>query len=122
MEPIFENELTKTETGNYELSTSVGEYLANLYFLLSNWVAKKFDRLFPSDVSYAANWICAIRGYFYINSATPPVYRLLNSGGHIKWALDTDFGSTRLKEKIIQNLMGSYFRKDESFEEQSRGF
>lgn len=54
------------EGSSFEFSVTVGEYLANLYYLDNKWVFENINRIFPKDDE--EHWKAAFVGYLFTSS------------------------------------------------------
>ncbi len=111
-QPIFEAELRNEGVGGYEFSTLVGNYLPNLLFLSKDWVVANLPGIFPRE-NYK-KWLCAIKGYAYVNVVYEVVYKYLRDEGLIVAALDDVNLKSDVHERLIQNIVVAYFEGYES--------
>lgn len=113
MTPLFEAELAKCETGNYEFSTLAGAYLPQLDYMDPVWTETRLARIF--NPQRPLNEMCAIDGLAYA-SFTKRVYLLLRNNGVLDRALRYDFRSHTPREKVLERIATAYLWGDEELD------
>lgn len=114
-EPVYNDELRRSERGEYEFSTLVTNYLPNFMYMSRKWVQSNFSLIF--DQSDYQKWLCAMQGYAYVSTIYQDVYRYLKEHGDFTRALDDKNLQDRVKQKIIQNIVVSYINDEESLDD-----
>jgi hypothetical protein len=95
----FDEQLALCKNANFEFSTLMAHYIANLDYLSPAWLEANFDTLF--DKNYPDNFRAALAGLPYA-TLTPRVYRLLADHGIIVAGLDDTTSSERETHRIVQ--------------------
>lgn len=111
LEPIFNEELSKSDENNFEFITLVAMYLPNLLYLNHGWTIENLTRIFSK--SDRQRWLCAMQGYAYVNTVYPEIYKYLRNGDHFINALDDSELKENVKEKVIENIVVAYFSGEE---------
>jgi len=114
-QPIYDDELKRTEIGEYEFATLVSNFLPNFMYMSNEWVLKNLCRIF--DQSNYQGWLCAMQGYAYVGRVYELIYKHLKEHGHLIKALDDDNIKDRVNEKVIQNIAVAYLNNFESLDE-----
>ncbi len=115
LQPMFDKEIERSKTGNYEFVALFGQYIPNLRYLNKEWTLMQLPVIF--DKTNRKKWICAMEGYGYNNSIYKDVYTVLRDESHFKSALDIEELDHHTKEKIIQNILVAYFQGDERIDD-----
>ena len=110
MKPVFDVELTKCHGANFEFSTLVGAYLANIEYISAEWMHANVDRIFPVNAPH--NLFCAVAGLAYA-PATRSIYRLLAGRSVFDRALRMDLGKRNVRERLVQRIALAYLWGDE---------
>lgn len=113
-QPIYNEELKRTEIGEYEFATLVSNYLPNFMYMSNEWVSKNLCRIF--DQSNYQGWLCAMQGYAYVGRVYELIYKHLKEHGHLIKALDDDNIKGKANEKVIQNIAVAYLNNFETLE------
>ena len=100
----FDTELQKTLEGNYEFSTLLGAYFANLDYVDEEWVRANLAAIFPVQ---QPQFLCAIGGLAYA-SATIRVYDKLRDAGVIEAALRSNVKGRETRKKLIERVVLGY--------------
>ena len=95
----FDEQLALCKNANFEFSTLMAHYIANVDYLSPAWLEANFDALF--DKNYPDNYRAALAGLPYA-TLTRRVYRLLADHGIILTALDDTAASEREAHRIVQ--------------------
>lgn len=111
VEPLFDQEVKRTEHGNFEFSSIAGAQLPNLYYLSKEWLVDNINKIFSADDRH---WRCAMQGYSYVNTVYEVIYSLLKNNGHLKRALDVEFSNEQTRKRIVENISISYIRGKET--------
>ncbi len=114
LQQIFDDELTKCKTGNFEFSTLCGSYLAHLHYLSSDWLTQNIKEIFPSSPGEIRNWHCAVQGLAYMPQPSRPIYQLLQTHGVFQLVLDRKVKGRHVREKILQHIAVAYLWGHES--------
>lgn len=101
VESLFDQEIERTEQGNFEFSSIAGAYLPNLYYLSKDWLVNNINNIFPADDKH---WRCAMQGYSYVSTVYEVIYDLLKNNGHLKRALDIEFSNEQTRKRIVENI------------------
>jgi hypothetical protein len=99
MQPLFDEQLALCKNANFEFSTLMARYLANLDFLSPHWLDVSFVHIF--DETYSDNFRSALAGLTYA-TLTKRVYRLLADGGVVAAALDAKPNTDREAHRLIE--------------------
>lgn len=110
MSPTFDSELARCRNANFEFSTLMGAYIANLDYLERDWLRANVERIFPRE--FEGNCACALAGLAYA-PATRPVYGMLRDSGVLDEPLRKNFSDRYAREKIIEKIALAYLWTDE---------
>lgn len=113
LRPLFERELEKCETGNYEFVTLAAASIANLEYLDADWLQAHVTHLFPAE--RPAHFGCALGGFAY-SSATRGTYGMLRDAGVIDAALEQQLTTERTRKTLIQRVMLAYLWDEEALD------
>jgi hypothetical protein len=114
LEPLFENELARSQDGNYEFITLVVNYLPNFLYLSRDWTLANLSRIF--SLVKRKQWLCAMQGYSYVNAVYPDIYKFMRREGHFLEALNASDLKKEAKKKVIQNIVIAYIQGEEPLE------
>jgi len=106
LQPVFDAELTKSDTGEYEFVTLLVNYLPNFLYMSKEWVLGNLVRIFERK-NYQ-KWLCAMQAYAYVNNVYLEIYDHLKTQHHFIWALDDENLKDKVAEKIVQNAFIAY--------------
>lgn len=109
----FDAELGKCDDANFEFSTLMGAYMANLDYMSHDWLAENMERIFSTK--YPRNFLYAVGGLAFA-TATRPTYKLLNQHDVFLRALDAADESPIKHERIVEWISLSYLWGDETLE------
>jgi len=113
VEPIFSRELGLCHGGNFEFSTLLGSYLANLEYLSSVWVESHIQKIFPEE--HPANFICALGGLAY-GQATPRAFTFLRDNNVFDAAILMDLPKDHTRPKLVERIALGYLWGDEALD------
>ena len=113
-QPIFEAELARADTGEYEFITLLVMYLSNFLYMSSAWVLNNLDRIF--DRGNYQKWLCAMQAYKHVNYVYEKIYNHLKTNQHFIRALDDEHLKRRMLEKIIRNIVIAYLHGQENLD------
>jgi len=113
MEPIFSAELERAVGGNFEFSTLMGCYVANLAYISGDWLAGNIQHIFP--IWHASNFNCAIEGYAY-SPAQKDVYQLMVKSGIVDHALKQELPGKHARESVLERIALAYLWGDEELD------
>lgn len=113
-QPIFEAELARADTGEYEFITLLVMYLSNFLYMSPEWVLNNLDRIF--DRGNYQKWLCAMQAYTYFNHVYEKIYNHLKINQHFIYALDDEHLKYRILENIIQNIVIAYLHGQENLD------
>jgi len=113
IEPLFNGELDRTVGGNFEFSTLMGCYVANLAYLSGDWLSANIQRIFP--IGHADNFNCAIEGYAY-SPAHRDVYKLMVRNGLIDHALTQELPGKHARDSVLERVALAYLWRDEELD------
>lgn len=116
LEPVYNAELVRADSGEYEFATLVVNYLPNFLYMSKDWVLANLNSIFDQD-NYQ-KWLCAMNGYAYVGTVYEGIYRHLKNGHFIR-ALDDENLKERVAKKIIQNIAIAYINNFESLDDGS---
>lgn len=116
-EPIYNKELARAEISEYEFATLVANYLPNFLYMSNEWVLVNLDNIF--DQKNHLKWLCAIKGYAYVNITYKEIYQFLKNNGHLVRALDDENLRERVNQALIQNIAIAYINDYEKLEDES---
>jgi hypothetical protein len=111
--PLFEQELARIESGNYEFSTLAGAYLANLDYIDADWVQHNLKSLFPED--RPPNLECAVAGLAF-SPVTRRTYRMLRDAGVLDAALLLEAHGRETRKKLIERVVVGYLWAEEDLD------
>jgi hypothetical protein len=103
--PLFDRELQKAQTSNYEFVTLAGAYMLNLDYLSHEWLSASLRQIFPRD--RAAHFASALGGLAY-STPTKSIYVMLRDAGIIAAALRTDLKGRESRKHLIERVMLAY--------------
>lgn len=109
----FDDEISKCRDSNFEFSTLMGAYLANLDYMSHDWLTKNISQIFPSE--FPRNFVSAVDGLAYA-TPTRPIYKLLAGQNVFLRALDVDDQSPIKHERIVEWISLSYLWGDEALD------
>jgi hypothetical protein len=113
LEPIFDAELAICKDGNYEFSTSMGCYVANLAFMSNDWLKGNIGTIFSAK--YENNFVCAVEGYAY-SPAHRDIYRMLTELGVVAKVLRMKLPGRHSRESVLERLGLAYLWGDEKLD------
>lgn len=113
-QPIFEAELARADTGEYEFITLLVMYLSNFLYMSPEWVLNNLDRIF--DRGNYQKWLCAMQAYRYFNYVYEKIYNHLKINQHFIHALDDEHLKYRILENIIKNIVIAYLHGQENLD------
>ena len=105
LQPRFDLELEKCKSGNYEFSTLVGAYLANLEYLNTDWLRASIPRIFPSE--QPTNLSAALSGLAY-SAATRRSYVMLRDAGVVDSALRIEAKGRDTRKMVVERIVLAY--------------
>lgn len=105
-EGIYDDELKRSQRGEYEFATLAAMYLPNFYYMSSDWVRTHLSDIF--DQSDYQKWLCAMQGYVYVSDVYEEFYKYLKARGDFLKALDDGCLKKKVNEGIIQNIAVAY--------------
>ncbi|HEU5281466.1 MAG TPA: hypothetical protein VFU82_05775 [Gammaproteobacteria bacterium] len=106
IEPVFNEELSKCKSDNFEFSTLMASYIENLRYLSNEWLVDNLAWLFPTD--HIQNFSSAIQGLAYTNGASPEVYCLLRDQGVFEFAIKEHIANGQIKKQLIDRIALAY--------------
>ena len=113
MQPVFDVELGKCIEANYEFSTLAGNYVAQLYYMDSEWIMANIKRVFPTE--YESNFICAIAGLAYA-SVNQKIYDLLVNNEVIDKAVRCELKGGQTRKQLIEKIALAFLWGDEELD------
>lgn len=113
LEPLYNEELKRTSGGNYEFSTLMGCYVANVSYMSSKWLSTNIQHIFP--ILHSDNFNCALEGFAY-SPAHRDVYRLMVKNGVIDHALKQDLPGKHARESILERMALAFLWQDEELD------
>lgn len=114
---IYSKELARAEKGEYEFATLITNYLPNFLYMSNEWTLTNLDNVF--DKKNPLKWLCAMKGYAYVNIINKEIYHFLKVNDHIIRALDDDNLRDRVDKALIQNIAIAYISDYEKLEDES---
>jgi len=115
-ESIYEAELRRSTQGEFEFATLVPMYLPNFYYMSKNWVMSHLSDIF--NQSNYQQWLCAMRGYSYIDNVYAIFYNHLKVNGDFIKALTDDNLQASVSERIIQNIAIAFINNFEDIKQE----
>lgn len=123
----FKAKVNNVETRDTAFDVALGKFLAQLYYLDSNWLFESFDRIFPIEA--LPNWKAVIGShFFYTNKVHLEFYERLKKS-HLVKAVRTGFTDNRddkqrsdlhhVEEKMIQYITIGYLARWEDYGDDS---
>lgn len=113
MRSTFDRELSMCTGGNYEFSTLIASYIANIDYMSHEWLNSNVQNIFPER--YLENTMCALEGLAYA-PATRPIYAMLLEHGVLDRALRLDFKGRYSREKLIERISLAHLWGDEELD------
>jgi hypothetical protein len=113
VEPLFDDELAKCADANFEFSTSMGCYVANLAFMSPEWLKANISAIFSPD--HENNFVCAVEGFSY-SPVHRDIYRMLSELGVVDKVLRMQLPGRHSRESVIERLALSYLWGDEKLD------
>lgn len=110
LQPVFDNEIAKCISNNFEFSTISASYIANLDYMSRSWLGDNVHRLFP--IKHLENFKSAIGGLAYA-SPSRPIYHLLASNKILEEVLKLDLEDRHSRGRIIEWICLAYLWGDE---------
>lgn len=111
--PVFDAELAKCRNANFEFSTLLAAYIANLEYIDQRWLHTHIHEIFPRD--FSVNFECAVEGLAYA-PATRSIYKLLVETEVVERTLQFELKGRHAHEKMIERVALAYLWGDESLE------
>lgn len=108
--PVFDAELKQCQDSNFEFSTLVGAYLANIEYMNGDWLSSNVAQIFPA--SFPKNLVSAVAGLAYA-PATHSAFRLLAEQGILDRALTAGIGRPSARERLVERISLAYLWGDE---------
>jgi len=108
----FDRRLDRSVDDSLEFSFTLGEFLANLYYLNRQWVLDNIDLIFPKEND--RHWKAAFSGYLSQAKFYKEFYDILRRSDHYSKALDTSFEGRHLQERLIHHVCLAYLEGSES--------
>jgi len=115
LQPDFEKELARAKEGVYEFVTLVANYLPNFLYLSKEWTLNNLESIFSK--SDRLHWLCAMRGYAYVNKVYKEIYDFLCHEEHLWEALNAGELKEKAKAKVIQNILVAYLSWEEPLDD-----
>lgn len=113
LEPVFDQQLSLTSTGNYQFSTLAACYCTQLMYLNEAWFERhKADVLSPHNDS---NFRCAVSGLAYA-PANKQLHTLLKQLGTFERALNDQHIPEKSRDRIVERLVLSYLWEQENLD------
>lgn len=109
----FDQQLEMAKNANFEFSTLMARYIANLDYLNADWLEANINRVFDRD--FPGNFRCALGGLPYA-TLTHRVYRLLADSGIVSAALDANDGGDRENRRIVEFMALALIWGDETLD------
>lgn len=113
MKPVFDQEIARCKEANYEFSTLVANYFANLEYIDRRWLQTNIGSIFPRE--FLANFHCALEGLAYA-PATRPIYSLLLDSGVLDFALRQELKGRHAREKLVERIALAFLWGDEELD------
>jgi len=117
IETTYNEELVRSDIGEYEFATLVVRYLPQFIYMSKKWVSDNLRVIFDED-NYQ-KWLCALNGYAYVNTVYDWIYNHLKEQGHLIRALDDENLKKRVAEKIVQNIAIAYINDIEPLDDET---
>ncbi len=117
LQAIFDREVARATTGNYEFVALFGRYIPNLLYINQDWTLQQLPKIF--DKTNRKKWLCAMDGYGYNNGVYESVYAFLRNESHFRAALDAEELDPHIKSKVIQNIVIAYFQGHEDIKQEA---
>lgn len=115
IQAVLDSELDRTKNGNFEFSALAGRYIPNLMYMNPEWVATKFNEIFPKERD--KNWTAAMHGYSYVGRVYAGIYELLKKNDHLDKSLETDVVTMHGQNKVLEHIGVAYLRGVESLDD-----
>ena len=106
----FDNELAKCKDANFEFSTLLGAYCANVEYLDNSWLRANVNIVFSEQ--HTGNFQCAIAGLAYAPFSRA-VYEILKGNGVLVRALKASLVGRHARERLIHRIAYAYLWEDE---------
>ena len=114
LKEAFDAEIAKCRNANYDFSTLSASYIANLDFMIHEWLVDNLVALFPA-AAYPNNFKVAIGGLAY-GTPTRRLYQLLASKDVFADALAVKLEDRHGRERIVEWISLAYLWDDEELE------
>lgn len=114
---LFNNELTKPDSGEYEFSTLVTNYLPNFLYMSKDWILGNLPVIFNRNNHQA--WVSAFYGYSYVGTIYQDIYIFLRDSGHFAAALDDENMKSQVSDKIIQGAVVAFTNDFETLDDEN---
>ena len=115
LQPNFEKELARAKEGVYEFGTLVVNHLPNFLYLSKEWTLDNLESIFSK--SDRLHWLCAMRGYAYVDKVYKEIYDFLCDEGHFWEALNAGELKEKTRAKVIQNILVAYLSWEEPLDD-----
>lgn len=112
---IFDSELTKSKTENYEFSAIIAAHLPQIYYLSPTWVESNILRIFPKDNLQHIK--AALHGFSYVG-AYRKIYQLLCKNGIIAGALALNIDQ-KFRSRYVDLVALAYLWGDEELDSEN---
>lgn len=111
----FDTELARCKNANFEFSTLMGNYIANLAYMSTDWLRENIKQIFPPE--FSDNFRCALDGLAHA-TVTDSIYDLLVKKDVIDLALREQLASGRVRERLIERIALAYLWGHEQLDSQ----
>lgn len=108
---IYDNELKKADTGEFEFATLVTNYIPNFLYMSKDWTLDNLPVIFDRNNHQA--WVSAFDGYSYVGTIYQEIYTFLRDNDHFSTALDDENLRSQVSDKIIQGAVVAFINNFE---------
>ena len=109
-QPLFEAELNKCRSANFEFSTLSAAYLPQLEYLGAEWINERILQVFPKG--FPSNMLCAVSGLGHATHSRS-IYKLLVGSGVLDHALTLEMPNRPIRENLLARVASAYLWGEE---------
>jgi len=103
----FNTRLDRAIEPSLEFSLTLGQCLANLFWLDNQWATDQINRILPLNLE--KHWKAGFTGYlFFTSQIFKNVYFCLRTNGHYTRALKTNFNKNHISDRLVQHICIGY--------------
>lgn len=105
-ELIYNEELDREKSGEYEFYVIAAMYIPNFLYLSEIWINNNLKNLFSSRNEIS--WSCSIQGFSHVSSSYKNIYFFLRKSGSLVKIIDSHFSKKSVRQRYVQLIAFSY--------------